>query len=144
MTLGAVRHKISARPAPDTQASALAARLTTVQKLDSPDPIEDDVIRYTDRDDLAEMLAHAINRATELAIQRRFACPILVTLTDAKERCLLTVTLNRDESGWTGRTARGEFDQPSAIAFPWFLVAEDALGKKLRIRVELDSTFRPM
>ena len=115
-----------------------------MQKLVSPDQIDDDVIRYTDRDDLADMLSHAINRATELATQHRFACPILVTLSDAKERCLLTVTLNRDESGWTGRTAPGEFDQPSAIAFPWFLVAEDALGEKLRIRVELDSTFRPM
>lgn len=115
-----------------------------MHKLDSPDWIDDDVIRYTDRDDLAEMLSRAINRATELAAERRFACPILVTLSDIKARCLLTMTLNCDESGWSGRTAPGEFDRPSAIAIPWFLLAEDALGKKLRIRVEVDFEFRPM
>ena len=55
--------------------------------------------------------------------------PILAVLTDAEARCFLTMIMNFAEPGWTGQTMRGEFDQRSGIAFPWFVVVEDGEGK---------------
>jgi hypothetical protein len=115
-----------------------------VPKLVSPEWIDDHVIRCTDRDDLAEILSNAINRATELAAQHKLASPIALILTDAEPRCLLTMTMNCGESGWASQIAPGEVDKPGGIAFPWFLLMEDDLGKKLSIRIELDSSSRPM
>ena len=127
----------------------LAARLRSGEGA-KIDPLKrvDDVIVITetavDQDNLVGILKTAFGRASELATQQHLVAPLQVTLSDAETRCLLTMTMDCDESGWTGRTESGDLDTRGGIAFPWLLVLEDAAGRKLRIRLELGPQSRVM
>ena len=108
----------------------------------------DDVIIISssevDQDNLVSVLKSAFDRASELATRHSLVAPLRLTLTDADGRCLTTVTMDCDQSGWTGQTEPGELDMRGGIAFPWRLVLTDGSGTELRIRFQLDPAPRVM
>jgi len=54
------------------------------------------------------------------------------------------MTMNCEQSRWTGRTEPGDLDVRGGIAFPWLLALQDGSGRELRIRLELDRQSRAM
>ena len=93
---------------------------------------------------LVNSLRRAFDRAGELAERHNLVGPLTVSLTDAAARCLLTMTMSLEKSGWVGETEPGDMDAREGIAFPWFLVVEDSSWNSVKIRVELDSPLRLM
>lgn len=115
--------------------------------MNSFQPVDDVIvisIAEAGQDDLFSGLKRAFDRASELATKHNLVAPLRLTLSDADDRCLLTMTMSWGESMWTGRTEPGDLDVRGGVAFPWLLAVEDGAGKKLRIRLELDSQSRLM